>query len=85
MTERPASVVLDDCYLEARAKLLEVAAILDRIDRAGEKLNGTAADRRRRLDEAAQLLLESSDDRASRLQMLFSRDYDPDWRGSMKV
>jgi hypothetical protein len=85
MTERPASVVLDDCYLEARAKLLEVAAIFDRIDRGDEELSGAAADRRGQLDEAAQLLLESGDDRASRLQMLFSREYDPDWRSSMNV
>lgn len=68
--------VLDRYFLEVRCKLLEIAATLDRIDRAG----GEPGDVRHKLiDRALRTLLEDADDRAERVQMIFSRDYDPRW------
>ena len=36
MTNRPADQILDETFLGVRAKLLEVAATLDRIDRSAD-------------------------------------------------
>lgn|SRR5690554_2778083 len=44
MKSQPAQAVLDAHYLETRAKLLEVAAVLDRIDRAGTAPSSRSSD-----------------------------------------
>lgn len=83
---RTASVVLDESFLEIRAKLLEVAADLDRIDRVAGRigpLDDAARSRRDRLDEATRLLLHEGPERAAAIQMLFSRDYEEGWRQQM--
>ncbi len=87
-TERTATAVLDESFLEVRAKLLEVAAALDRIDRAASDtapLGPDANPRRQRLDEAIRRLLDEHPDRAETLQKLFSREYEPNWREQMNV
>jgi hypothetical protein len=76
MTPQPAATVLDANFLEARARLLDLAAILDRIDRGG-RLDDA---RLERLRGGVRLLLEQSPDRAEAVQRLFSLPYDPDWR-----
>jgi hypothetical protein len=81
MTPLPALRVLDQFYLEARSKLLDLAATLDRLDR-GEDGDGTkaAADPRvERIRQALLTLLEQGAGRAERVQRLFSLDYDPTW------
>jgi hypothetical protein len=77
MTPMPAPRVLDQYFLEARSKLLDLAAVLDRLDR-GE---GTAAadPRVERIRKAVLTLLEQGAGRAERVQQLFSLDYDPAW------
>jgi hypothetical protein len=77
MTPMTARQIFDREFLELRAKVLELAASLDRLDRA----EGDTADdpRRRKLDEALRLLLAPAEDRAERVQMIFSREYEPDW------
>ncbi len=83
-----ADQILDGCFLEVRAKLLEVAASLDRIDRVADELGPLSPveePRRNKLDEAIRLLLSEGPDRAERLQRLFSREYDASWRSQMKV
>ncbi|MCM2371021.1 hypothetical protein [Aporhodopirellula aestuarii] len=88
MKPRSSETILDQSYLETRAKLLEIAAILDRIDRAKgsqRKLSGDAANRREQLTEAINLLLGESPDRAEQIQKLFSRQYDPDWRAAFDL
>lgn len=83
---RTATVVLDESFLEIRAKLLEVAAALDRIDRVAERQgppDDAAAARRDRLEQAARLLLGEGPERAAAIQMLFSRDYEEGWRQQM--
>ncbi len=72
--------IFDETFLTIRSKLIEVAAALDRIERAAD---GAASHdpRRARIDEALQIVMSSdSPDRAKRLQQLFSRPYDSQWR-----
>ncbi len=70
--------VLDHHYLEVRCKLLEIAAIYDRFQRAGGGDPVTARDRRlARCSQALDLLVDpsGSPDRAERIALIFS---DPD-------
>jgi hypothetical protein len=92
-----AQQIFDESFLSIRAKLIEVAAMLDRIDRANAEANcdpaRTASDidsdpRRQRVEEAIDLLLKSNaqpGQRAATLQLLFSRQYDPKWRDQLEV
>jgi hypothetical protein len=75
--------VLEADFLVLRAKILEVAAGLDRFDRA----NGDwpADPRRNRLDEAIRLLQIDEPERAEQVQLLFSRAYDEGWRDKLGV
>lgn len=74
-----AQQVLDRYFLEARCKLLEVAATLDRIDRASGSESIVNDPRRQKLNTALELMQESNGNRAEKLQLLFSREYDPEW------
>jgi hypothetical protein len=75
---RTATSVFEQELLPIRAKLLEVAAALDRIDRAEGTLS---SDRRRTQVQAAiQVLLRPEDDRAEQIQLIFSRPYEDDWQ-----
>jgi hypothetical protein len=77
MTPMPAPRVMDQFFLEARSKLLDLAAILDRLDR-GE--GSSAADPRlERIRQAVLTLMEQDTGRAERIQKLFSLDYDSSW------
>lgn len=71
--------ILDRYFLEARAKLLDVAAILDRMDHAEASADVMVDDRRVKLDKALTILMDEDLDRAERIQLLFSRPYDPHW------
>lgn len=72
-----AEQIFERWFLETRSKLLDVAANLDRIERAP---GGRVDDSRRvAIEEALRVLLGPGADRAERIQMIFSRDYDPDW------
>jgi hypothetical protein len=76
-TPMTAAQVFDRWFLETRSKLLDVAANLDRIDRAdGGPVNDP---RRAGVEEALRVLLGPGPDRAEKIQMIFSREYDPDW------
>ncbi|MCI0333326.1 MAG: hypothetical protein L0228_08905 [Planctomycetes bacterium] len=80
---RTAREVFDQQFLPVRAKLLEVAAALDRIDRS----NGSLANdpRRTQVQAAIQVLLRPEDDRAEQIQLIFSRQYDRDWRENFRM
>ncbi len=86
MSNRSAPEILQESFLEVRAKLLEVAATLDRIDHAAT-VNGESVDdaKRDQIDQAIHILLRNDATRANDLQLLFSRDYDSQWRKRMKV
>ena len=70
-----AKAALDRHYLEARSLMLDLAAILDRIDRGGN-VNDP------RLEQFAQaltILQQKSPGRAEKVQQLFSLPYDANW------
>ncbi|MCP4889802.1 hypothetical protein N9D23_01510 [Rubripirellula sp.] len=83
-----ASQILENEFLEVRAKLLEVAATLDRVDRSAAEsapLDAGAQSSRDRIDAAIQILLDEGSGRAERLQRFFSREYEKDWRREMEI
>jgi hypothetical protein len=82
LTTRDAAAVLDRDFLELRGKILEVAAVLDRFDRApSHHAPGEAPDRRlAQIRQAMEALLEPGPGRAETVQRIFSIAYDPAWR-----
>ena len=92
-----ANQLLDRHYLEVRARLLEIAATLDRIDRAKSSATNAsesadasgkpldADPRMAQLKQGIELLLSEEDGRAAKVQKLFSLNYDPDWRSKYQV
>ena len=78
MNPQSAAKTLEQFFLEARCKILDVAAILDRLDR-GE---GTVAEEQRlaRIRQALEILLQPKEGRAERVQQAFSLPYDPNWK-----
>jgi hypothetical protein len=79
MTPLTAPRVLDQFFLEARSRLLDLAAILDRIDRGDDATAASADPRVERIRQALLTLLEQGVGRAERVQQLFSLDYDSNW------
>src|SRR5262245_40144870 len=79
-TPMPAAKALDHFFLEARARLLDVAAILDRVGRGADAAIAAADPRMAKSREALDLLQDQSGGRAERIQQLFSLDYDPKWK-----
>ena len=77
-TPMSAPAVLTREFFEIRAKLLELAASFDRLDRAP----GSVADdpRMSRIREALEVLQDPKPDRAEQIQLVFSRVYDDDWQ-----
>ena len=72
-----AEKVLDSYYLDTRCMLIEIAALLDRFDRAVEREPGCGASRDDRLDRVYQALTllaerETESNRSERLLNLFS-------------
>ncbi|HEX4414161.1 MAG TPA: hypothetical protein VH107_11075 [Lacipirellulaceae bacterium] len=78
LNSRPSVEVLEQEFLPVRAKILEIAAGLDRMDRGVGSLASEA--RRAQIQAAIQILLRPEDDRAEQVQLIFSRDYNDDWR-----
>lgn len=79
MQPLPAARALDQYFLEARARLLDLAAILDRIDRGSDPAAAATDPRLARIRQAIEVLLKGEGDRAAQVQQLFSLDYDPSW------
>lgn len=78
-----AAEVLSREFLEIRAKILEIAAAFDRLERSA----GDVSDDPRiaRLHEALKVVGEPQGDRAEQVQLVFSREYDKQWQRTMKV
>jgi hypothetical protein len=76
-----AAKALDTYYLEARARLLDLAAILDRIGRGVEADNVSADPRLVRIRQALEILHGEKGSRAERIQQVFSIEYEPGWQG----
>jgi hypothetical protein len=78
---RDITEVLNRDFLETRSKILELAAALDRLDRAPANAHDHPPDRRlAQLRQAIEALLEPGPGRAETVQRLFSLEYDPAWR-----
>ncbi len=75
---RSSSEVLEQEFLEIRAKILEVGAFFDRLvaSPAGE----IDEDKLRRLKTACDILCDDSADKAKQIQLHFSREYQETWR-----
>jgi hypothetical protein len=74
-----SSTALDAHFLEARCKILDLAAILDRIGRGGGAAEIESDPRLERIRQALEVLMDQSPARAERTQQIFSLDYDPAW------
>jgi hypothetical protein len=78
-----ATQVLDREFLEMRAKILELAASFDRLDRATGSVDGDP--RMSLISEALQILQDDKGERAEQVQLIFSRQYEDDWREQFKL
>ncbi len=75
MNPLPAPAALERYFLEARTRLLDLAAILDRVDRGG-----TLEDPRlEKIRQALAVLQGKRGDRAEKIQQIFSLEYDATW------
>jgi hypothetical protein len=79
MTPLPAAQALDRYFLEARSKILDLAAILDRIGRGQGAQAADADPRLAKIHQALEVLPDKSGGRAERVQQIFSLDYDATW------
>ena len=70
--------LFDREFLALRAKILEIAATLDRLDRSPGSLAGDP--RVEQVREAFAVLTSHDSDRAERVQLVFSRPFDPNWK-----
>jgi hypothetical protein len=77
-TSATAQEVLDREFLALRSKILELAAALDRIDRASGSAAGDP--RTELIQRSLKTLLAPGARRAGDIQMIFSLPYDPRWR-----
>ena len=73
-----AAEVLNREFLEIRARLLQVAAALDRLDRAEGAVGNDP--RLQRIHDALETLNSNEPNRAEQIQMTFSRAYSDVWR-----
>jgi len=70
--------ILDREFLEIRAKILQLAASFDRMDRSdGAVANDT---RMKSIRKGIEILQSQVPNRAEQLQLVFSRDYESDWK-----
>jgi hypothetical protein len=71
-------------FLPLRAKILEIAAALDRLDRIG---GATSAREPRvaKIRSAVEALLSGESDRAEQVQLIFSRPYAENWRQEFQI
>ena len=79
MSNQSAPDIFQQTFLLTRAKLLEVAATLDRLDRA-QGNDAVAADARMaQIRQAVTIIQNEKTNRAEKIQLLFSDSYDDGW------
>jgi hypothetical protein len=78
-----APEVLNREFLEIRARLVQVAALLDRLDRAPGSVSGDP--RLAGVRNALEVLAKPDPGRAEKLQLIFSRHYEPDWKSKFEL
>jgi hypothetical protein len=83
-TAPTANDILNREFLEIRAKILELAASFDRIDRATGDVSEDA--RIRQIAESLKVLASNEfEDRAAAVQMIYSLPYSDSWRGEFGI
>jgi hypothetical protein len=80
---RTADKILSDEFLIARSKILEIAATLDRLAIAPGDIGSTQ--QMQRLKAGIEILHDQQERKAERVQLLMSREYDPQWRTKLSV
>jgi hypothetical protein len=78
-TIQSAGEVLDRHFLEIRCGLLDLAAALDRIERSDAFAKAKSDARLGQIREALKILASDGSDRAERIQLLFSDEYQAGW------
>ncbi|MCC6125558.1 MAG: hypothetical protein IT426_11390 [Pirellulales bacterium] len=73
-----APKVFDREFLGVRARLIELGAALDRIERAAGFTGGDP--RSEKIRHAIEILLGGAADKAEQIQLLFSLPYEENWR-----
>ncbi|MFV0444066.1 MAG: hypothetical protein ACK5Q5_10895 [Planctomycetaceae bacterium] len=79
MPTMTAQQVLDRHFLEIRCELLNLAAALDRIERHAEADQARTDPRMADIRQGLEILSREGDDRAERIQILFSDLYREGW------
>ena len=80
---RTAREVLDQEFLQVRAKILEIASFFDRLGEAeASDVNQEQLDL---LKKGCAILDDADSDKAARVQLLFSREYEADWREKFSI
>lgn len=80
---RTSSEILSQEFLQTRAKILEIAAFYDRLDT--DELTESDGEALRLLVGGCAILNDSEPDKAARVQLLFSRQYDAQWRQQFDI
>lgn len=70
--------ILDREFLQMRARLLELAACFDRLQRSEGDVSTDP--RYQKLLTGLEILRSQGDDQASQIQLLFSRAYEENWQ-----
>ena len=83
MAERSATQIVADEFMIARAKIVELAATLDRIERASGNVDDSK--NMQLLVQGIHNLIDDQVEKAKRVQLLMSRDYDPEWQNIMSI
>ncbi len=78
-TVQTAMQVLDRHYLEMRCTLLDLAAALDRIERSDGLRDASHDPRYALIQKGISMLLSHGNDRAEKIQLLFSDSYEEGW------
>ncbi len=81
LSDRTTTEIVEREFLELRARLLDLAASLDRIRRA----EGPPDERMRVFESGLSILLDDTEDKARRIQELYSRQYSDRWREQMNL
>lgn len=87
LASSPAKVVLEREFLEIRCRILDLAAALDRLDRA-EQTSPADAHQLAQINAGIHALLGHSGpspNRAAEVQLLFSQPYQPEWRKQFEI
>jgi hypothetical protein len=74
-----AEEILDTTFLEIRAKILEIAAAFDRIERADVSQTVETQPKWQQLQGAVRIVQEGAGNRAEQIQLHFSDPYDAHW------